>query len=325
MKWKETHDEIIAWAKCTLNIRQSDDLFFSVVVSTPWSYVLRLVVGGQVFYLKQTQPSFSAEPSIILLMKQKCQAKVAHVIARSEKWRCFLMRDAGVKLRDLLKEAMDEALLLQTMAQFASMQMQSMHCLDDFFSLGVPDYGLDKIPQLYENLISQKAFRVLSGLSDDAFKKCCGLMRRVSDLCAELSYYPGSQGIVQLDFNDNNTVIDGYKNITMIDVGEVVVSYPLLSLVNFLLQMEKHHGIGCEAPLYQSLVSAYRQHYPCFSAPAIPFQRMLDLAKQLHLVVSVLYQDRFIKVCGAAQLRLYGVDGLGVLVQQWLAASGARA
>jgi hypothetical protein len=82
-----------------------------IVLSTPWSNVLRFATPTENFYLKQTPLSLflSNEPKIIQLLSSQFHASVPAVIEINNDLNCFLMRDAGISLRQALKANLLEA------------------------------------------------------------------------------------------------------------------------------------------------------------------------------------------------------------------------
>ena len=92
-------------------------------------------------------------------------------------------------------------------------------------------------------MLSQKDILIADGLSEIEISELEALLPKVSNLCKKLSDYSIKQTIVQPDFNDNNTLIDDIsQDITIIDLGEIVISHPFFSLLNCLQQIKKHHA-----------------------------------------------------------------------------------
>lgn len=91
----------------------------------------------------------------------------------------------------------------------------------------MPDCRLDKLPDLYNELLLQKDILIENGLTKIDIIELKILFSKVSSLCQKLSDYSIKQSIVQPDFSDNNTLIDSMsQSITTIDLGEIVISHP---------------------------------------------------------------------------------------------------
>src|SRR5829696_296485 len=96
--------EIIHWASSYL-LSHNYKLISNApetVQHTPWSYVTRFKTSDGCIYLKHT-PKLIAEVSIIQLLREKFNAPVPIVIANNTELSCFIMKDAGAPLRQLLK------------------------------------------------------------------------------------------------------------------------------------------------------------------------------------------------------------------------------
>ena len=232
------------------------------VLNTPWSNVVRFATSDGYIYLKKTPALLALEAPIIQILHDQFNASVPIVIARNTELNCFLMKDAGRPLREILKQQFDAALFCRAIDQFTSLQLATADNVDVFLDIGVPDWRLDKLPDLYMELLSQKEMLIEDGLSEIDISKLETLSPRVSNLCKKLSSYSIRQTIVQPDFNDNNTLIDDIsQNITIIDLGEIVISHPFFSLVNCLHQIKKHHGLTIKDDTYLRIMDACLKNY----------------------------------------------------------------
>ena len=213
------------------------------VQNTPWSYVIRFATTDGYIYLKQTPALLALEASIIQILRDQFHASVPKVIAHNAELNCFLMKDAGKSLREILKQKFDETLLCKAIDQFTSLQLAVADRVDIFLDMGVPDWRLDKLPDLYKELLSQKDILIADGLSEIEISELEKLLPKVSNLCKKLSGYSIKQSIVQPDFNDNNTLIDEIsQKITIIDLGEIV-NFASIFFANKLFVC--HEKISC--------------------------------------------------------------------------------
>ena len=99
-------------------------------------------------------------------MHDQFHASVPEVIAHNAELNCFLMKDAGRPLREILKKQFDAALLCKAIDQFTSIQLAVADHVNIFLDIGVPDWRLDKLPDLYKQLLSQKDILIADGLSE---------------------------------------------------------------------------------------------------------------------------------------------------------------
>ena len=225
--------------------------------STPWSDVVRFATLDGYIYLKHTPAQLALEAPVIKMLHDQFHARVPIIIAHHTEFNCFLMKDAGRPLRESLNQQFDAALFCKAIEQFTALQLATADHVDVFLNIGVPDWRLNKLPDLYKTLLSQKKILIEDGLSELDIHELKTLLPKVSNCCKKLSEYPIKQTVVQPDFNDNNILIDDRsKDITIIDLGEIVISHPFFSLVNCLHQIEKHHGLAVKKDMYQRMMDA---------------------------------------------------------------------
>lgn len=285
----------------------------------PWSYVIRYDTSAGWVYLKQTPKLIALEATITKILRDKFHAPVPEVIASNLELDCFLMKNAGTPLRSLLKKQFDEKLLFKTLDSFTEMQISVSANADTFINIGVPDYRLDKLPNLYKELISKKDVLIMDGLTEKEIDKLHSLIPSVSDLCKKLSAYAIPETLVQPDFHDNNTLIDDTsQKITIIDLGEIVISHPFFSLINFLQQIKKHHGLTEQEIAYQYIKDACFKNFIRFESKE-NILTIFELTKILLPIYGALAHYRLIEACDKTQLEShYGSGKLGAELKEFM-------
>ncbi|MDA0911331.1 MAG: GNAT family protein [Proteobacteria bacterium] len=228
--------QLIHWVKNILKISSKNKNVFSMsrtIAKTPWSHVFEINNGYEVFYLKWAPEMFSKEPKIIRFLDEHTNASLPQIIAENSKLNCFLMKNAGQTLRETLNKKFSEELVLKTIKQFNSLQRDISEHVDALLEMGIPDYRLEQLPALYNELIKKKDLLLAERLSEIEIKQLNDLTPTVSNLCQKLASFQIADSIVQSDFNDNNTLVDELTHkITVIDLGEIVISHPFFSLLN---------------------------------------------------------------------------------------------
>lgn len=251
----KNHNDILQWATNHLNsqgysLKSSPEM----LLETPWSYVFRFSTTKGEVYLKQTPQSISMEAKVTQLFAEKFHANVSEVIAINDELSCFLMNDAGLNLRKYLKTEFKPELLIRAIQEYTAIQRSTENNVDDFIALGIPDWRLNKIPELYENLVNDIDFLKVENITDEEIPNLQALTPKILKHCELISQYGIPETIVQYDFNTNNILYNpNTKKLTSIDLGEIVISHPFLSLGNFLIQCVKHEAIKENSPLYQTL------------------------------------------------------------------------
>lgn len=299
--------KIIQWA-CqflsthgyTLKSHLPDD-----VQNTPWSYVARFATSDGYIYLKHTPKLLALETKIIKVLHDKFHASVPNIIADNAELNCFLMNDAGRPLREILKKNFDTELLCEAINQFTALQISVADHASNFIDIGVPDWRLEKLPDLYAQLLTEKDLLIEDGLSENEIRQLEMLIPTVTSLCTDLSQFSIKQTIVQPDFNDNNTLIDESSHkITFIDLGEIVISHPFFSLLNCLQQIKKHHALTEDDDAYLRISNACISNYSAFDSHK-NVSDALTLARPLWFVYSALAGQRLINACGKSKIMAY--------------------
>lgn len=259
-----------------------------VLFKTPWSTVMRCSTTQGNVYLKQTPPALSLEPEIIQLLSALCHAAVPEVIAINDDMHCFLMKDAGNTVRETLKSQFNEALLTDAVTQFSVFQQSTESHLETFIRLGVPDWRLSQLPALYDQMINRRDFLKAEGMSDEDLRILHDLRPHVLAQCAQLSRCGVPETIVQPDFNTNNVLIDPKTQVlTFIDLGEIAISHPFFSSLNYLFTATIHHGVKEGDSLYLQLQQACIAPW-LGEATEQQLAEAFDLAKQLWPIYNIL-------------------------------------
>ena len=271
------------------------------VQNTPWSYVIRFATTDGYIYLKHMPKLIALESVITQILHDQFHASVPKVIAHNENLNCFLMKDAGQSLRKVLKKHFEAELLCKGIRQFTSLQLQVADHVDVLIDIGVPDWRLNKLPDLFMQLLSQKDILLADGLSEKEIGELEKLFPKISHVCKKLSDYAIPQTMVQPDFHDNNLLINDAGNITIIDLGEIVISHPFFSLINCLQQAKKHHGLKDTDRAYQQLEDACFEHY-LGDESRNHLLEAYALAKKLLFVYGALANVRLMDACGRDNL-----------------------
>lgn len=277
------------------------------VLSTPWSTVVRFSTSRGDIYLKKTPSSMylSSEPKIIRLLSEKFHASVPVVIAINEDYHCFLMKDAGKPLRDTLKAQFNPALLCDAIKQYAAILRSTEDHIETFLQLGIPDWRLNKLPMLYDQLIKQTDLLKAEGLTDQELQTLQDLSPQFLAQCKLLSSYEIPQTLGYHDFHDKNVLVDSNsKRMTFVDWGETAIIHPFFSLYNCLRQAITHHGVKDGDQTYQNLQDACFENWLNLSTKKQLIE-VFTLAKQLWTIYSALACYQFMMGVDLQAYRTY--------------------
>ncbi len=224
---------IIKWATDSLVSKGYSLHLPEIIQETPWSNVIRFTTEKGDFYLKQPAPLLAQEAKVLQLLALQFNARVPAVIAINDDLHCFLMKDAGLSLRKHLQNEFHPDLLCQAIKKFTAFQRSTENNIKPFLALDVADWRLNKLPQLYEQIINQVDFLKADGMTDKEQQTLHDLSSHISKEFKLLSEYNIPETIVQPDFNTNNILICRDTNqFTFIDLGELAITHPFFSLHN---------------------------------------------------------------------------------------------
>ncbi|MDF1796534.1 MAG: aminoglycoside phosphotransferase family protein [Coxiellaceae bacterium] len=280
-----------------------------IVQQTPWSYVVRFKTNDGLVYLKQMPEQLSLEAEITKILHDQFDAPVPVVLAPNDQLHCFLMKDAGVALRSLLKNTFDVDLFCKAINQFAEVQLAVADHAKIFLDIGVPDWRLDKLIDLYAQLLCQNDILIADGLAENEITDLQKLLPTVSALCDKLSSYAIQPTLVQCDFHDNNILVNESTHaITFIDLGEIVIAHPFFSLNGCLWQARKHHGLTSDDEAYKQLLVAGLKPFEKFETMPRLLEA-LELVNRVWLMYGALAQYRLRLACDQAAFLSYQQHG----------------
>ena len=237
--------EIINWAKeCLLAKGFIINNSLETIQTTPWSSVTKFLTSKGTVYLKQTPPMLALEPIITKILHDQLHANVPKILDSNKNLNCFLMKDSGSSLREFLKHTFQPDLLCQAIKKYTSIQTAAREHINTFIEMGVPDWRLEKLPLLYNELISKEDLLKADDLTANELKLLHELYPTLLTICEMLSGFKIPQTLDHCDFHDNNILIENStNNITIIDWGETVITHPFFSLLTCLNTAARHYAL----------------------------------------------------------------------------------
>lgn len=233
-------DDIISWAQGVL--RGAAEA--APVAETPYSLVLKLTRGGEVFYLKKTPPPLFIEAAVLRFLRGACGIGcVPDVIAENAALGCFLMKSCGGEsLRALFaREGFDGALFLQGAENCRAVQRATEKHVPRLLDMGVPDWRLPRLPLLYAEAVRDGEFLARCGMTAEQAARLGALEGEFEGLCAALAAFGLPDALNHSDFQENNMLTG--DAVSIIDWGEVSVGNPLLPLEKALGSVGWRNGL----------------------------------------------------------------------------------
>lgn len=237
----------IEWAIQQLNVigYQIHNMMPEIVQQTPWSEVSRFDTNKGFVFLKKVPPSLSIEAKIIRILLEKFHAHVPTLIANNDAEHCFLMQDAGIPLHRFFKDNFQAKILVQIVQEYSEFQLSTIESIDFFLKEGLPDWRLEKLPKLYQDLIEHESLLREDGLNQDELITLKELAPEFTSICEKLSRYKIKDTFGHADFHDKNIVINPQtQKTTMIDLGEVVITHPFFSFLHCLHMAKENFAIS---------------------------------------------------------------------------------
>ncbi|CZL28582.1 aminoglycoside phosphotransferase family protein [Legionella pneumophila] len=233
----------IEWALSTLN-----DLGYhlettkpEIILDTAWSQVCRFHSKLGLIYLKKVPSVLSLEADVIKLLQEQFNAPVPHILAHNQELHCFLMQDAGIPLHNVYKQGFRPDILIDTMHHYTRLQLNSADKINLFLDLGVPDWRLDKLPSLYNQLMTEEELLIGDGLTQNELEQLKSLDAKLQILCEQLAELKVPDTFGHADFHDKNILVNpNTHQTTLIDLGEVVITHPFFSFVNCLYRSTEY-------------------------------------------------------------------------------------
>jgi hypothetical protein len=260
----------------------------------PWSTVLRIETSAGILFLKVPVPGLAKDAAVIELLATISPGLVPEVLAKDEETGCFLMRDAGEPLHDFLQQQINAAKVAEVLRSYAEMQIAASGRLQELFELGLPDWRLDRFPEVYAEFLSSGILQEAEGVDDEELFRFKSLSSAIAGICSELLSLTIPSSIEHADFHDKNIMISDAGAVRIIDFGDAVVTHPFFSAANFLYKMQRNHASKVSpeimALLEESYLSPWRKDYS-----AAKCAECMRLVKTLNDVRYVLSYGRLLR------------------------------
>ncbi|WP_061637561.1 aminoglycoside phosphotransferase family protein, partial [Legionella pneumophila] len=212
-----------------------------IILDTAWSEVCRFQTNFGLVYLKKVPSALSLETNVIQLLQQQFNAPVPQILAHNQELNCFLMQDAGIPLHDVFKQEFRPNLLIDAIHHYTKLQIDSADKINLLLDLGVPDWRLQQLPRLYNQLMNEEELLIGDGLTQKELKQLKNLESKLQILCDQLASFKVPDTFGHADFHDKNILVNlNTHQTTLIDLGEVVITHPFFSFVNCLYRATEH-------------------------------------------------------------------------------------
>jgi hypothetical protein len=179
--------------------------------SYPWSTVLRVPTGEGNVLFKAVSPAHPHEPALIEALARWSPDQVPRLLSVDTERGWILMRDAGRRLRELVRPTRDMRPWLPVLPRYAELQIELSRRVPDLLALGVPDRRLQVLPTLYEPLLADvDVLRVDQppGLTRGRYERLLYLAPRVAEPGGRLAEYRIPETLNHGHLPDCNALVD---------------------------------------------------------------------------------------------------------------------
>jgi hypothetical protein len=284
----EEHLKLKKWLEETLGLSSLMlNRSIEVVVSGPHSKLWKITYNGSSMYFKKVPKQLFLEAEILKTLHGTCQvSNVPKVIAENKQLGCFLMTDCGdVNLKEYLKDGFQLDILSKSLQVYRSIQTSTVAHVDKFIALGVPDWRLDKVPSLYQNLISDNKLLDIIDLKKAEVLKLCQLSDKLNYLCEELAAYPALEGFSTCDLSDENIVYRKKdQRISIIDFGDSAICHPFFFLLHSLCYISARYSLKEKSKARTKLIEIYFNNWV---ESGEDLDRMLNLALKIYPIYMI--------------------------------------
>ncbi|MFC9502575.1 phosphotransferase family protein [Streptomyces sp. NPDC057002] len=222
-----------------------------------WSCQLRLPTTAGVVHLKAGPPPHAHEPALTRLLADWCPGAVPSVLAVDAGRRLMLTADFGPVRRP---EGADRIVshFERVARQAALIQRESAARTEEITATGCPAHRLDRLPCLFDDLITQDSAELTREESARLRRLVPGFARD----CARLALLGLPDTLVHHDLWRGNFRVDG-DDVLLFDWADTVLTHPFLQLDVLLADLADALGsTRAHGRVRDSYLEAWAGHRP---------------------------------------------------------------
>lgn len=266
--------------------------------------MLRVPVDGAVLFFKASGAPQAIEVRLVKLLATWRDDVIAP-LASDEDRAWMLMRDGGTRLRDTAdnKHFATWAALVQ---EYADLQRTVAPHVDELLGVGVRDFRLERLPDLYAGLVEDEI--VTSEVDAVERGRLVAWHDELRELCAELASFEIPPTIEHNDLHASNVFLDADK-VFFVDWGDSSVSHPFHTMRTTLPAFAEMLGITPD----DSRVTTVRDAYLGEFGDVAELLRPFAIAQQTAIVTKALTFVPFVRAMPEPFRERYGFTVANVL------------
>jgi hypothetical protein len=214
----------------------------------PWATTLRVPTGDGPVWFKAAGGVQLFEPRLTAQLSLRWPDRVAQVLAHDEERAWLLLADAGTPIGAYGNppEAW-EAIL----PRYAELQRGETAYAEDHLAHGVPDRRLERLPELYAELLTRDL-----PVDDGELERLRALEPRFTELVEELAQHGIAASVQHDDLHMANVFAKG-DVLRVLDWGDACVSHPFFSPVVTFQFLVEVSNLPPDDPWFPKLKAAY--------------------------------------------------------------------
>ncbi|MFI6515437.1 phosphotransferase [Spirillospora sp. NPDC050679] len=194
-----------------------------------WSSQFRVPTASGHVYFKSSPPAFGHEAALTLALSEWFPGDVPEVVAADPERNWMLtadfategeFRDPGCVLREYPR----------MISVFTRIQVDSAPRVEELLATGCPDHRLEKLPDLYDELVSEPGDPQARGLTSDERRELRRLARDFRETCGLLAAHAVPETVVHADLWRGNFLVSAGRPL-IFDWAESMVAHPFFSLM----------------------------------------------------------------------------------------------
>jgi Phosphotransferase enzyme family len=188
----------------------------------PWSTVMRVPTAAGLLWFKAVTPLHGFEPALTAFLGTLKPDSVPDVIALDTKRAWMLMRDGGLRLRELPPTVEDWERVLPG---YAELQIAAAPHRAELLDFGVPDFRLARLADLVREMLSPQPV----GLRDEEHGAMLAQLPEVEAMAEQLAGIGIPETIQHDDLHDGQVFVREGAYLVF-DWGDACVSHPFHTL-----------------------------------------------------------------------------------------------
>ena len=234
----------------------------------PWSTVMTLPTNAGTLYFKASASLFAHETALTDYLARFRPEIFPELLAVDTKRHWMLMQDAGTPLRQFIRTEKSIARWKDVLPLYVELQKTMAERNTHLLALGVMDRRLVKLPEMFENLITDESAMLLDqeeSLTSEEYARLKNYGPEFARMCEKLASFGIPETIHHDDFHDGNIFVQSDGRIILTDWGESAVTHPFFTLVVIMRSVDNSMGMDF-SPESEEVRDMYLQYWTSYAS-----------------------------------------------------------